>query len=136
MTALIKTINNIWLNTDTGKTSIFSGRGYHCEPKSLTTAMHTTHSSTEPYRLTTTAPLTPCANALMKSTVFQQNFLQLNKDKTEVIAFGNKDEVLKVNAHLDARGLKTKNQVRNLGVILESDISFNSLVKAITKSAY
>jgi len=27
-----------------------------------------------------------------------QNFLQLNKDKTEVLAFGNKDEVLKVNA--------------------------------------
>jgi len=27
-----------------------------------------------------------------------QNFLQLNTDKTEVIAFGNKDEVLKVNA--------------------------------------
>jgi len=42
-----------------------------------------------------------------------QNFLQSNKDKTEVIAFGNKDEVLKVNAYL----------------------SF-SHVKAITKSAY
>ncbi len=27
-----------------------------------------------------------------------QNFLLLNKEKTEVIAFGNKDEVLKVNA--------------------------------------
>jgi len=27
-----------------------------------------------------------------------QNFLQLNKDNTEVIVFGNKDEVLKVNA--------------------------------------
>ncbi len=27
-----------------------------------------------------------------------QNFLQLNKERTEVIAFGNKDEVLKVNA--------------------------------------
>jgi len=43
-----------------------------------------------------------------------QNFLQLNKDKTEVIAFGNKDEVLKVKAYL----------------------SFSSHVKAITKSAY
>ncbi len=37
-----------------------------------------------------------------------QNFLQLNKEKTEVIAFGNKDEVLKVNAYLDARGQTTK----------------------------
>ncbi len=30
-----------------------------------------------------------------------QNFLQLNKKKTEVIAFGKKDEVLKVNVYLD-----------------------------------
>jgi len=29
--------------------------------------------------------------------------------------------VLKVNAYLNARGLKTKNQVRNLGVSLESE---------------
>jgi len=64
-----------------------------------------------------------------------QNFLQLNKDKTEVIVFGNKDEVLKVNAYLDARGLTTENQVRNLGVSLESDLSFSSLVGAITKSS-
>ncbi len=64
-----------------------------------------------------------------------QNFLQLNKEKTEVIAFGNKDEVLKVNAYLDSRGQTTKNQVRNLGVILETDLS--SHVKAVvTKSAY
>ncbi len=44
-----------------------------------------------------------------------QNFLQLNKEKTEVIAFGNKDEVLKVNAYLDSRGQTTKNQVKNIG---------------------
>ncbi len=61
---------------------------------------------------------------------------QLNKEKTEVIAFGNKDEVLKVNAYLDSRGQTTKNQVRNLGVILETDLSFSSHVKAVTKSAY
>ncbi len=65
-----------------------------------------------------------------------QNFLQLNKEKTEVIAFGNKDEGLKVNAYLDSRGQTTKNQVRNLGVILETDLSFSSHVKAVTKSAY
>ncbi len=64
-----------------------------------------------------------------------QNFLQLNKEKTEVIAFGNKDEVLKVNAYLDSRGQTTKNQVRNLGVILETALSFSSHVKAVTKSA-
>ncbi len=65
-----------------------------------------------------------------------QNFLHLNKEKTEVIAFGNKDEVLKVNAYLDSKGQTTKNQVRNLGVILETDLSFSSHVKAVTKSAY
>jgi len=37
-----------------------------------------------------------------------QNFLQLNKDKTEDIAFGNKDEVFKVNTDLDSRGQTTK----------------------------
>ncbi len=65
-----------------------------------------------------------------------QNCLQLNKKKTEVIVFGNKDEVLKVNAYLDSRGQTTKHQVRNLGVILETDLSFSSHVKAVTKSAY
>jgi len=42
-----------------------------------------------------------------------QNFLQPSKDKTEVIAFGNKDEVLMVNTYLDARGQRTK---INLGI--------------------
>ncbi len=41
-----------------------------------------------------------------------------------------------MNAYLDSRGQTTKNQVRNLGVILETDLSFSSHVKAVTKSAY
>ncbi len=65
-----------------------------------------------------------------------QNFHQLNKEKTEVIAFGNKDEILEVNSYLDSRGQTTKNQVNNLGVILETDLSFSSHVKGVTKSTY
>ncbi len=64
-----------------------------------------------------------------------QNF-QLNKEKTEVIAFGNKDEVLKVNTYLDSMGQTTKNQVKHIGVILKTDLSYSSHVKAVTKSAY
>ncbi len=35
-----------------------------------------------------------------------QNFFQLNKEKNEFIAFGNKDEVLKVNAYLETLSVK------------------------------
>ncbi len=39
--------------------------------------------------------------------------------------------------HTLTLGVKTtKNQVRNLGVILETDLSFSSHVKAVTKSAF
>ncbi len=61
-----------------------------------------------------------------------QNFLQLNKEITEVIVFGNKDEVLKENAYLDSRGQTTK----NIGLVMETDLSFSSHVKAVNKSAY
>ncbi len=65
-----------------------------------------------------------------------QNFLQLNNEINEVAAFENKDEVIKVNAYLESRGQTTKNKVKNLGVILETGLSFSSHVKAVTKSAY
>ncbi|XP_068571421.1 uncharacterized protein [Cebidichthys violaceus] len=65
-----------------------------------------------------------------------QNFLQLNKDKTEVIVFGTKDERLKVSAQLQSLMLKTTNKARNLGVFMDSDLNLNSHIKTITKSAY
>ena len=65
-----------------------------------------------------------------------QNFLQLNKDKTEVIVFGAKEEQLKVSTQLQSIMLKTTNQARHLGVVMDSDLNFNSHIKTITKSNY
>ena len=66
----------------------------------------------------------------------RHNFLQLNKDKTEIIVFGAHDKRMKVSAHLESLSLQTKNKVRNLGVILDSDLNFNSHINSIIKSAY
>ncbi len=68
----------------------------------------------------TIAPLTPSAIALLKLTVECARTLQLNKEKTEVIEFGNNDEVLKVNAYLDSRGQTTKSayyHLKNIAII-------------------
>ena len=65
-----------------------------------------------------------------------QNFLQLNTDKTEIVVFGPKEQRSKVTAHLESMTLKPTNQARNLGVVLDSDLNFNSHIKTITKSAY
>ncbi len=68
---------------------------------------------TYPYLQMTIDSLCQCIDEI--NIWMWQNFLWLNKEKTEVIAFGNKNEVLKVNAYLDSRCQTTKNQVRNLG---------------------
>uniref|UniRef100_A0A3B1J4V1 Reverse transcriptase domain-containing protein n=1 Tax=Astyanax mexicanus TaxID=7994 RepID=A0A3B1J4V1_ASTMX len=65
-----------------------------------------------------------------------QNFLQLNKDKTDFIVFGCKEKRISVSEHLHTQGLNTKDQVRNLGVIIDSDLSFASHIKSITNTAF
>ena len=65
-----------------------------------------------------------------------QNFLQQNTDKTEIVVFGPKEQRSKVTVHLESMTLKPTNQARNLGVVLDSDLNFNSHIKTITKSAY
>ena len=56
-----------------------------------------------------------------------QSFLKLNKDKTEIIVFGFKEERLTVSAQLQSVMSKTINQAGNL--------NFSSHVKTVTKSA-
>ena len=65
-----------------------------------------------------------------------QNFLKLNEEKTEVVVFGAKEERLKVRAQLQTTMLKTTDKARNLGVVMDSDLNFNSHINIIKKSAY
>ena len=65
-----------------------------------------------------------------------QNFLQLNRDKTEIIIFGNKEPRQKIARHLNTLGLQTTSQARNLGVLIDSDLNFDSHIKSITKSSF
>ena len=65
-----------------------------------------------------------------------QNSLHLNKDKTEVIVFVAKEEQSKVSVQFQSVKLKTTNQAKNLGVVMDSDLNFNSHIKTITKSTY
>ena len=65
-----------------------------------------------------------------------KNILKLNTDKTEVIIFGKKYERLKTATLLGKKGFEVAETVKNLGVIIDSDLSFNSHMKAVSKSAF
>ena len=67
------------------------------------------------------------------------NFLLLNSDKTEVIVIGLKhlqEALLSCTANLDHISLVSGSTVRNLGVIFDQKLSFNSHIKWVTKLAY
>uniref|UniRef100_UPI000D3040EA uncharacterized protein LOC112434934 n=1 Tax=Maylandia zebra TaxID=106582 RepID=UPI000D3040EA len=67
------------------------------------------------------------------------NFLLLNSDKTEVIVLGPKNLRNMVSNQiltLDGITLASSNAVRNLGVIFDQDMSFNTHIKQICKTAF
>ena len=55
-------------------------------------------------------PLCQCINQIKH----KQNVLQLNKDKTEIILFGENEVRRRIASHLDAKGLRVKYIVKNL----------------------
>ena len=65
-----------------------------------------------------------------------QNFLQLNSDKTEVIIIGAKAKRQEIAAHLSSFSLESKEHCWNLGVIIDADLNFHCHINNVTKSAF
>ncbi len=66
------------------------------------------------------------------------NFLLLNSDKTEILLIGPKNStqiLLDYNLQLDGCAV-TSSKVKNLGVILDSNLSFENHISHVTKTAF
>ena len=65
-----------------------------------------------------------------------ENFLQLNKDKTEILVIGNKELRETVSTHLQSVTINIKDQVRNLGVIFDSELNMQAHIRNVTKLSF
>ncbi len=67
------------------------------------------------------------------------NFLLLNSDKTDILLIGPKNSthtLLDYNLQLDGCPVTTSSTVKNLGVILDSNLSFENHISNVTKTAF
>ena len=72
-------------------------------------------------------------------TWMTQNCLLLNTDKTEVVIFGPKRFSEKLPSYivtLDGISLASSSTVRNLGVIFDQNLSFDSHIKQVSRTAF
>lgn len=73
------------------------------------------------------------------NTLFQwcsQNALSLNINKCHFIAFTNKNVSIPVTYHINHTPLIQVNQIKDLGVILDSKLKFDKHIEMITNKAY
>ena len=65
-----------------------------------------------------------------------ENFLQLNQNKTEDLVIGTEAQRNNLNLKLQALALNPRQQVKNLGVIFDSDLSFETHIRNIIKKVF
>ncbi|XP_074533220.1 uncharacterized protein LOC141796151 [Halichoeres trimaculatus] len=84
-----------------------------------------------------TGPIDALFNCILDiKSWMAENFLQLNQGKTEVLIIDPKAQGEKLFSKLQTLSLTPCNQVKNLGVIFDSELNFIPHIKSVTKTGF
>ncbi len=81
--------------------------------------------------------LIPLLNCLMDVKIWMAlHFLKFNDSKTEIILFGQTENLASVNVHLGPLAAHNKVAVKNLGVWFDRELKFDKQINNVVKSCF